>query len=248
VFAARSVGVGTVMKRFAVVTSLKGRTEQYMASRQYLERAMFGHDVKCYVREDTQGDDVPFHKAKLLNEAIDSMNDDWNVFVQLDADVCLRGTIFDDLEVLHEKSFAFLGGVKLTEEASHEIERVIPPWQEMFDKEVDPESINLNRRQGYVGMVVLHRELFETARGFLGGKLYDERFVGWGGEDSVISFLSRDMQARGMCKREYIFDAWRHLWHTDAPEKNDPRIKSKRDKLFRGIVDMNRGKLCDLKS
>ena len=44
-------------------------------------------------------------------------------------------------------------------------------------------------------------------------KLYDDRFQGWGGEDSRISITTWKMHHHNLIKKVINFDMWYHLWH-----------------------------------
>jgi len=200
----------------------------------YLEKHSF---VKC------NGDLFP--KASLLNFGIEeAKKQDFDRLVMLDVDLLPSDNFLKIIEGAEEKSITFLGGYKLQKDFSDSYLKGSHTYQDIGEDAIDQKSIGENYMERYIGNICLTRYSFGVASKYM-NPLYDPRFVGFGGEDNVISFLSRDLSRKGILARDYKYDAWYHLWHErhiDSPSF-DKKQYDKNIALFKEIVEENRKKI-----
>jgi hypothetical protein len=75
-------------------------------------------------------------------------------------------------------------------------------------------------------------EVYNLFKEIYGEKLYCEEFVGWGGEDSDVSFKAMDMRKSGLINIVKLPDLWYHTPHErteDNKENNLKLFESRRD-------------------
>lgn len=162
-----------------------------------------------------------FCKSEYLNIAISEMRDDFEYLFQIDCDLIIKPSLFDDV-IFHGNDWNVLGGEKLTPESTEKI----------FDQESNYITINMlpveiqttfyNKQRAYVGNIALTKQCYLFYLRLLGiPTLYDETFKGWGSEDSLLSITSTRMTISGLIEKDYHFDCWKHLFHEREPEKPD---------------------------
>jgi len=150
-------------------------------------------------------DDGPFNRSAAINRAAElGATREWDVAIILDADVILDPTqVFDGVRLAAETGcmvLPFRKRLSLTEAGTREIvdhPAVGYPWGQWVEEEQD---WNVSTA------VIVTRELFDQVGGF------DERFVGWGGEDEA--FHAACLALAGVSRVDG--PAW-HLWHPRSP-------------------------------
>jgi hypothetical protein len=185
---------------------------------------IFSIRIDCNLRQ-------PFHKTRLLNDAHKRMTENYDFLITLDNDIIVKKDFFKQINlVCSSNRMCFLGGIKLTESSTEKIIHDRPDIDDIFNYEsqygqIIEDSRKENRQQAYIGNIALHRKMVEKIKTITAkDELYDERFIGFGGEDSVLSYLSRDLEVTGFAIRAYLPDAWRHMYHrrnTDNPYYNE---------------------------
>lgn len=162
-----------------------------------------------------------FNKSKYINRAIRKMRREYDYFLQWDVDLIMNPELFDDLEK-NGADWTVLSGEKLTKESTEYLKARKLKYDNIRLLGKDNKSINENKMNRYVGNIAVRKETLELYMDILGlVDLYDERFAGWGGEDSMLSITSSKMQPYGLFKKIYFYDAWQHMHHVREMEKPD---------------------------
>lgn len=153
--------------------------------------------------------DVPgeFSRSAARNAAVRNAGDDWDCAVILDAD-----------------SFPIDGGRMW--EAAREAYRlgrlVIPHHRYHYLSESESRAwmtglrlplVNDERVRQPGGVIIVPRPLWELTRG------YDERFIGWGGEDTAFIEACRTLGGRKRMPGHIV-----HLWHPESAVDPDEHI------------------------
>lgn len=189
----------------------------------------------------------PFCKTILLNKAHEKMTQFYDILITLDNDIIVKKDFFKQiLTNCKATNMVFLGGLKLNQVSTEKILNSDIDHDLIFEKnnefgEISPISVIENSQQAYIGNIALHYKMVEQIKNITNkNKLYDDRFIGFGGEDSVLSFLSMDLMRTGLAKRIYLPDAWRHLYH----ERNtDNPYYKKNVNLMNTLINYNRNKI-----
>lgn len=147
----------------------------------------------------------PFNKAQAINKAV--QNASGNILILVDADIiCSPEAILKSIRMLKKHTWVipYKKVLDISKESSSKLLNLEPGW---------PFSINIksnNRVTGnntpVGGINVLKRESFEAVGGF------DERFLGWGGEDDAFAAAMNTLC--GGFKR--LNNSIYHIWHPSA--------------------------------
>ncbi len=228
------------MPKFNVIVTNWDRDEYCSKCISYLDKANEGRadSVIVYLISDKHYDppytknikvvqikaeqeEDKFCKAALINMGMKKMRKRYDYFVQLDCDLLVDEDVFTKIAQA-SMDWLVLGGVKLVKDFT---DFILYGDEKSGEQEIDPESIALNDRRGYVGNVAVKRECIkDVLQAVSREELYDEKFKGWGGEDSQLSMLTSAMKQRGIISKDYLSNAWMHLWH--EPSNNAAYLKS----------------------
>ena len=140
----------------------------------------------------------PFSKAKVINKAVEKSKGD--ILVIADADIFFSPSLLEE-SIKHLETHAWVIPFKyvlnLSKKSTHDLLETKPQW---------PIPIEIETRQRpYAAMEggIFPRKHFETVGGF------DERFVGWGGEDDAFA-ASLNILCGHVKRMETTLY---HLWH-----------------------------------
>jgi hypothetical protein len=126
-----------------------------------------------------------FNKSILLNHGLNKMRSDYSFFSIVDVDMNYSNTFFDVVSSkAYEKAYIVCQGRN------------------------QDSTVNRGPSQ-----ITLSKKLYQLFLQIYGENFYDESFVGYGAEDSEISFKSRDMKNSGLLDKIILPDMWIHVYH-----------------------------------
>lgn len=218
------------MAIFNIICAKKGREECFEVFINHLSNANWVnyHTVNIFVasadellrkyckRENINIFVLPFYlstgffnKSILLNYGLHhAISKKCDYLSIMDIDICYRRNFFDYIsKTIHSNEIVVSGGIK----ANREISRII------LRGNVEAGIVEQITPSNYPSQITMKPKTYKLLLDVLGSdKLYDERFVGWGGEDSSVSALIRALDKRGIVKRIYADNMWVHLWHDEG--------------------------------
>lgn len=170
----------------------------------------------------------PFNKSKLLNIGISkSMDADWISIV--DADMIYRPTFFDDIKnALKHNDYIVCHGLKLSKGGS-EIAYSRLNCDKLWALPLDPTQGSKGPSQVSMRPLTIEKLIKIFGR----ETLYHEGFCGWGYEDSDLSHRSGLLQQRGIIRKTFIGNVWRHMWHEPADQTGSAPNAELYNKLFK---------------
>jgi hypothetical protein len=190
-----------------------------------------------------------FNKSYLINAGLSRMRKDFNYVSIVDADMMYNPNFFDAIIDICKKDVYFIsGGYKLNQAAKYWVFEDnwrytdIPKSSGSYTRTTEYENDN----QLYPSQITLSYNLYNKLLSILQTKsLYHEGFIGWGGEDSYLSFFSRECEKRGIIKKIYLSHIWYHLWHPPAKESKefDKGQHDKNVNLLYHLNEINRTKI-----
>ncbi len=158
--------------------------------------------------------DPIFCRAKFLNAGLAAMGKDFNYVSIIDGDMIYRKDFFRIVQGIDEDTYFVSGGLKLEEEFTRQCLVNSTDFYGVSIDHIIEESRKENRRMLYPSQITLSKTLYYKILSILEREtLYDNRFRGWGGEDSELSFFSRACHQAGVFKKEYHPSIWHHLFH-----------------------------------
>ena len=206
------------MKRFNVIIAQRGRDAHLKTCLHYLGIAAKGYDVAVSVIQDDKPDQ-PFCKSALLNRGLKEMRQDFDFISIVDLDMVYRPDFFKIISKIGDDIYFISSGYALDRERSEDITYRSPSYEILLSPFTCP-----GRSQ-----VTISKKIYSMFLDILDSdKLYDEFFVGWGGEDSALSFLSTICMIHGLLNKIEAPGMWYHLWHekaTSTPEQADRRTE-----------------------
>ena len=168
-------------------------------------------------------DDKEINKSKAVNQAVKQATKD--ILVLADADVVYDPNLIAKA-ILHVHQAAMV--VPFTEIRDMNqpgTERLLaaePVWPVEVKQEENMKSPLMY--EGFAGkLIVMHRKHFEAVGGF------DERFIGWGGEDDAFSLSVRTICGELVNLEGAIY----HMWHPPSTYRTNPHGKANRELLQR---------------
>lgn len=219
-----------------VIVAKKLREEHYDIFLYYLNNMSVKHDVHLYTTSCKDNIDYPqeyfqhldnikvthtllpsedFNKSKLLNHSLEIMREiDKSGFVCVfDIDMIYCSDFFKKIKdsFLKGNNYIVSYGQKFTEEQTENISKHLDKVENIF-------RVGGERFRG-CSQISFTIDVFRLFKKYF-GSFYDEHYVGWGGEDSDLSFKSHGLNARGIIKKDIIRDVWAHMWHPDNKPKN----------------------------
>jgi GT2 family glycosyltransferase len=103
------------------------------------------------------------------------------------------------------------------EESTRELLKTDPVWPL-----VTPVQSTVRPYKPKGGLTLVPRKHFEAVNGF------DERFIGWGGEDDAFAYAMNTLCGKPYRLKKEVY----HLWHPNSRENGNPNYKNNY-KLFR---------------
>ncbi len=151
-----------------------------------------------------------FNKSKLLNHSLKIMRGDYDAVCVFDIDMIYCSDFFHRVETAMYRGcdYVVCYGQKLSEKRTWIIGEDLPSNEEIFRWE----------GEAFKGcsQIVFNQKILKLFRKCF-GCFYDERYEGWGGEDSDLSYKSRLLsEVRGVIKKRQLDKAWCHMFHPSA--------------------------------
>lgn len=183
------------------------RAEAFKWIKQYYERVMPGAELCVGII-----DDPVVNKSKAVNTAAKKATRD--IFVIADADVVYGPElIVEAIKELNHSPWVipFTEIYDIEKEGTKQLITTIPSW---------PMGINAKKftkanwlYKGFAGkLIVIRKEHFEAVGGF------DERFLGWGGEDDAFSLSVETLCGPATKVNGAIY----HVWHPASNYRTNP--------------------------
>ena len=198
------------MKKVSVIIpiskNIKVREQNFRWVEEFYKKLMPNYEL-CIGESDEQ----PFPKAKVINEAVKRSTGD--ILIIADADLIYDPAIIEEsIKLLNSHAWVipFRSVYNISQESTEQLLKEEPEWPIPIDVETKKRP---NAAKG--GVNIMPRKHFETVGGF------DERFVGWGGEDEAFA-----VSLSAMCGRvKRLDESLYHLWHK---QRNFSQYKSNR--------------------
>jgi hypothetical protein len=151
-----------------------------------------------------------FNKSKLLNKCIEDGNQleyDWFSICDLDMIYPPNWFHLVEQEIKTGVDYLVCHGWKLGEETQESVSQS-KAFEELLllskvEFPVGPSQVSMTSR--------CLRLLLNT----FGSPLYDESFIGWGGEDSILSSMSRKLYSEGRIIKRELPGVWLHQYHEE---------------------------------
>jgi GT2 family glycosyltransferase len=153
----------------------------------------------------------PFNRSAAINRAAEGR---WDVAVILDSDTVVDVEAIDRaIAEAHSTGhlvLPFTNRCMLSRPGTRQIlEGRVGAWDRWVTARQTPRDVY----QYISGCQVVPRSLWDAAGGF------DERFVGWGGEDDAFHAVTIALTGHDARETRYPGNAW-HLWHRISPHAN----------------------------
>lgn len=228
-----------------IIVAKSGREKQFPVFLRYLNTISKEHDVKVYI---SYCDSYPIHsrayqnieivcdhidlevfnKSKLLNNSLNIMRKDYDYVCVFDIDMIYNKEFFNNLGSCFDAEIDYVVsyGKKLCKMKSDSVYSSFFTIDEISNLQGDEfkgcSQISINKK-----VIDIFTELF--------GKVFNESYESWGGEDSDLSFKSRVLDKMGIIKKRVLYNCWTHLWHqSNKPINYVPNGKNY--KLFHSSV------------
>jgi len=217
-----------------VIVAKSDREESYDIFLHYLNKISEKHDVTLYVSSskdtleykpeyfqflenifvDHQQVPLPthnFNKSILLNHGLNRMRSHFDIVCIMDIDMIYNEGFFDQVEssLRHGYNYIVSTGQNLDEDETFQV----------FEK--IPEEINQSIGTKFTGcsQICMTEDVLDVLEDTF-GFLYDERYEGWGGEDSDLSYKSTILHRHMLLSKTEVRDVWNHLHHISRRPKD----------------------------
>lgn len=158
-----------------------------------------------------------FNKAKLLNFGFERARKDFDWFSIVDVDMIYSSKWLDILNFkINQENYDYVvsHGWKLKEKTQEEVNKLLPFEQLLL----------LGKEEFAVGpsQVTITKKGYGRIQQYFPGPLYNEKFIGWGGEDSVLSSISRKLKKEKRINKLELPQIWLHQWHKENMGEGNP--------------------------
>jgi hypothetical protein len=207
-----------------IIVAKRDREEDYDIFLHYLNKISVGHDVTVYVTSSKDTLKYPpeyfqflenifvnhqhapapsFNKSILLNQGLARMRSHYDVVCIMDIDMVYNQGFFTKVESLIKRGHNYIvcSGQNLSEEQTFQVFEKIP--EEVHDVGVQFTGCS---------QICLTEDALDTLEDLF-GFVYDDKFEGWGGEDSDLSYKSSVLHNHALLSKTVLKDVWNHLEH-----------------------------------
>jgi len=159
-----------------------------------------------------------FNKSKLLNACIecgDKLDYEW--FQICDLDMLYSPDYFDMVGSLigNGADYIVCLGWKLLEGSDYLVQKHLP-FNVILETNLKSEFID------GPSQIAVTRKGHNIIKKYFPESLYNAEFLGWGGEDSVLSSKSRILEIRGKLNKVKLRKIWIHQWHVEKKGEGNP--------------------------
>ncbi len=182
-----------------------------------------------------------FSKSEYYNYLFNNINlDNYTHVMFLDCDLILNESIYDMIE-FDDKTISIIGGLKLDRYSTEYFYGHCNNYSDARLLQLEEKTLEENKKQFYIGNLVIPVKIIKLIQEITGKKyLYDNRFIGFGGEDNVLYSLLKNMLSKRLINLHYLFSAFLHLWH----ERNiDKTQYDKNVDLMNNLISENKNLL-----
>lgn len=158
-----------------------------------------------------------FSKAALLNAGLAALAPGWECCALLDIDMLYAPDTLERLAPAIAAGYVVMTGRGLDAAQSRGALARRPPYAELAALAC-PAFPSPSQIAFTPGWLARYREVFGRAA------LFDERFVGWGHEDTVPDVAATLLARAGLAGKAVLEDAWRHL---DHPRADEPELRAR---------------------
>lgn len=167
---------------------------------------------------------APFNRAEAINLAARQATRD--IFVITDSDIILDPNVIKKAILMLNKHVWIIPYSKcldLSESGTYRLLNKFPQWP--LPGDIDYDNRFKNRKYKPIGgIIVVSRKNFNRVKGF------DERFVGWGGEDDAFGYAMDTLC--GPYKRIDDHPIY-HLWHPKVGPEGNSNFENNKELLSR---------------
>lgn len=218
------------MKCVNVYIARRGRREHLENCLYYLNQAnsKVRYDVVVFICSDDPIDvvgDFPnlrmvwtyapskvaeFNKARLLNDCVSLGNQsarkyDWVSIVDLDMIYPENWFTMVEQQMLMGVDYLVCHGWKLGDGTQNDVNKH-PSFEALL--QLPKEEFSVGPSQ-----VSISQKGYQIIQQYFPGNLYREEFLGWGGEDSVLSSISRKLSIEKRLQKAELNGIWLHQYH-----------------------------------
>jgi hypothetical protein len=251
--------------KFNVIIAKRGRDKYLRRCLESLNEVAYGYNVNIFIGTDDSYAQLKdcyrhlsinfirvchtgyFNKSKLLNEALRVMDKDFDFVSIVDVDMIYNPDFFSKIieTVISNEIYMISVGYKLTKDSTKLLIHHSIPWNTMMPQDCIDKEEKAKGKFIYPSQVTMSKDLYTKLTYILGtGKLYDETFKGWGGEDSYLSFFSTECHNQGIIQKKYVENMWYHLWHPPTYNKEQ---HEKNLQYLEHVKLLNKKKIVDWK-
>lgn len=216
------------MPAFNVLIPKRGYTEFVKQSLRFMDLASRGHNVVVYLIEnndepvpydmqyakveqlvETETASQPFQRGALLNFGLARMRQDASFLTILDADSLICPNFFDIVaEETGPQTHAVTLGISLAKSTQASSFDPNLTWDEGQTFAVD------SSRPGGLSQFTIRLEFYRKVLEFFEiSELYLRCFIGWGGEDNIVTDYFRALRHHNQCEIKMLKDMFLHIWH-----------------------------------
>lgn len=217
-----------------IICAKQNREEHYDMFLHYLNQLSEGHHVSVYV--SSSGDSLEykdnhfknfenihvyhnlieletFNKSILLNDAISRMRCHYDIMCVMDIDMIYGKNFFTYIESMFNDACDYVVsyGRKLTEAVTNGMYEHVPEYEQMERLE----GVNF----AGCSQIVMNEHTIELLLEIF-GFVYDDRYEGWGGEDSDLSYKSKILADNRLIDKRISGHVWYHLYHKSREPEN----------------------------
>lgn len=155
-----------------------------------------------------------FNKSLLINWGIKELGDDFDWISIVDIDMVYSPNFFDSVyRPRPGNPYIISFGAKLDKHISDIVMVTQPRYRE----------IDLLTNSSYFpeapSQVTMSRKTLDIFSDVFKEGLFHDGYIGWGGEDSDLSFRARSLSKVGLVNKYLVPSMWYHLWHEDTKDE-----------------------------
>lgn len=218
--------------KISIIIAKRGRDKQLEACLHYLDQA-YEADLRVCIVDDSPNipppkcnnfpvDWIPlpnaglFNKSKLLNKGI-GINQEADRIAIVDVDMIYRPGFINKIAKSDDITYIVSSG--------HHIP--IQHAESIMETKPEISAVESMKSEAFCGpsQIVVSQKIIRLFKDTYGGQFYNEQFLGWGCEDSLVSFRSVELVRRKLIKKVILNNMWYHLDHPIAIKNYEQNLK-----------------------